>query len=354
MEGVAWDLATGLAPMAEVHVLTTTVPGHGAQFVADGVHVKTISGTKPGRYSPAWWVKTALWSQASHYNAVLSVSAGASSMARFNRSPRYVFQAHGTAFSELLALLAGKPRLWPLKALRLAYWDLVDRSTYKLVDAVVPVSDIVGGKLKQSRYSRTWDKTEFAVIANGVVTPPNLLPDSAARSRFGLSAEDAVVVTVSRLVRQKGVDRVIEAIVTSTPDTKLLVVGDGPESRTLRAQAAAAGVADRVVFSGHLDKAGVGQALRISDAFIFPVRDAQREGLPLAVLEAIACGLPVVVPKDSTWDADLVPCLRFTDVSDPTTLSAEIAASVAAERVTLPSVYTHESMVGRYKDVLGF
>ncbi|WP_224167561.1 glycosyltransferase family 4 protein [Arthrobacter sp. StoSoilA2] len=353
MEGLAWDLAKELSRSSEIHVLTTTVPGRSAQFESDGIQVKTLPGTRPGRYSSKWWVKTAFWRQARDYDAVLSVSAGASSMVRLNRSPRYVFQAHGTAFSELQAVLSGKPRLWALKALRMSYWDAIDRGTYKLVDAVVPVSGVVGEKLNHPRYSRARAKTEFAVIANGVLTEPTLASDGSARKRFGLAAADDVVVCVSRLVRQKGVDRAIEALAASSADTKLLVVGDGPESGALREYALYAGVSDRVVFTGQLDKDGVHDALRAADAFVFPVRDAQREGLPLAVLEAIACGLPVIVPKDSDWDTDLVPCLRFTNVADPRTLSRAIADAVAAERVTLPAIYTRESMVASYKSILG-
>ncbi|MFN3648012.1 MAG: glycosyltransferase family 4 protein [Armatimonadota bacterium] len=92
----------------------------------------------------------------------------------------------------------------------------------------------------------------------------------------------------------KGTDLVIRAlpeIARSFPKVTFDVVGDGSGLSDLGELAKQLGVAERVRFHGRLDQLSVLARLKEADLFCFPTRS---EGFPKAVLEALACGLPVV------------------------------------------------------------
>jgi glycosyltransferase involved in cell wall biosynthesis len=137
------------------------------------------------------------------------------------------------------------------------------------------------------------------VVPNGVdvdVVPStvNARPD----------AGDAVrLLFVGRLVHQKGCDVLLDALarIRHLPFT-LDVVGDGPDREALQTQAKAAGIAGRVTFSGWVARERIGDHFRAAAAFALP---SHIEGMPNALLEAMAHALPVVA-TDVPGSRDLV------------------------------------------------
>jgi len=126
------------------------------------------------------------------------------------------------------------------------------------------------------------------------------LDGSRVRTRFGLTGRP-VIVCVSRLVRRKGQDRLIEALPgvrQSVPDAALLLVGAGPYEKGLRALAAKHGVSDDVVFAGGVSFPELPEHYAAGDVFAMPCRTRRGgldvEGLGMVYLEASATGLPVV------------------------------------------------------------
>jgi phosphatidylinositol alpha-1,6-mannosyltransferase len=120
------------------------------------------------------------------------------------------------------------------------------------------------------------------------------------RRRYGLG-EAPVVVCVSRLVARKGQDqliRVLPEVRRRVPGTRLLLVGQGPDEKRLRRLAAAAGMADAVVFAGGVPLPELPEYYAAGDVFAMPCRTRvggmDVEGLGIVYLEASACGLPVV------------------------------------------------------------
>ena len=104
--------------------------------------------------------------------------------------------------------------------------------------------------------------------------------------------EPARMLLVGRIVHQKGVDLLIEALAGLRDLAwELEVVGDGPRRETYKAQAAAAGLQGRVRFAGWLTGEALGQAYGRANLFVFPSR---HEGMPNVVLEAMSSGLPVI------------------------------------------------------------
>jgi len=124
------------------------------------------------------------------------------------------------------------------------------------------------------------------VISNAVVVP-GVPPEPVALPPF----DGWTLVTVGRLAFWKGVDGIIRAL-TDLPDVRLVVVGDGPEGRSLRSLAASLGVANRVLFAGRVPAENVGAYTRAADVFI--LNSTLVEGMPIAVLEAMTLGVPVI------------------------------------------------------------
>jgi glycosyltransferase involved in cell wall biosynthesis len=108
-----------------------------------------------------------------------------------------------------------------------------------------------------------------------------------------------VIGTVKTLTPKYGIDVLIRAFARLTasglrPDAHLLIVGDGPERPALEALAVASGVAPRVQFIGAVGHAQVPQWLQRMDIYVAASRD-DSESFGVAVLEASACAVPVVV-----------------------------------------------------------
>jgi glycosyltransferase involved in cell wall biosynthesis len=80
------------------------------------------------------------------------------------------------------------------------------------------------------------------------------------------------------------------ALVSRRPDATLELIGDGPQTPRLRRLAADLELGERVRFRGRLSQAAVADALRSADAFVLASRS---ENLPVSLLEALCCGLPV-------------------------------------------------------------
>ena len=113
-----------------------------------------------------------------------------------------------------------------------------------------------------------------------------------SRERLGLRPDALVLATVARFDPVKRLEVLLRAmplLAARVPEAQLLIVGDGPERDALHALARALAPGDRVVFAGALPDAA--RVLPVVDLYVTASR---REGLPLAVLEAMACGLPVL------------------------------------------------------------
>lgn len=112
------------------------------------------------------------------------------------------------------------------------------------------------------------------------------------RGELGLSPATRIVCTVGRLIPDKGqayLVRAFAAIAAERPGVHLVLVGGGPEESSLRAEAETCRISDRVHLLGpRADAVGI---MKASDVFALP---SLEEGRPIALLEAMACGLPVV------------------------------------------------------------
>ena len=176
-------------------------------------------------------------------------------------------------------------------------------------------------------------KIRIVVIPNGVDVE-NFSKEysygelSELADRLGIKPGEKVITSVSRLVPKNGIDILIEAfhVLNSKfkiQNSKLLIIGDGPEKKNLELQISNLKLIGNVIFAGSVNHTDLPKYLKISDVFVRPSRS---EGLGSAFLEAMVAGLPVI----GTKVGGIPDFLKnketglFTKVDDPEDLAEKI------------------------------
>jgi glycosyltransferase involved in cell wall biosynthesis len=173
------------------------------------------------------------------------------------------------------------------------YQALADRLLSGRTDGAIAVSRSTREFLVKERFV---PEDRVRLIWNGApleeFAPVSRERALAVRRELGLPEDALVVGTIGRLNAQKGHRFLLEAaarLLSSRPDTRVLVAGDGDLMDDLREQAATLGIAERVVFAGH--RPDVPDLLGALDVFCI---SSLYEGTPLALFEAMAAGKAVV------------------------------------------------------------
>jgi glycosyltransferase involved in cell wall biosynthesis len=130
---------------------------------------------------------------------------------------------------------------------------------------------------------------KITVLRNGVDLQAFRMKDrEALRANLGLKG--FVLASVGLLIERKGHHFVIEAL-ARLPDATLLIAGLGPDREQLESLAARLGVGDRVRFLGNIDQPALCDVYNSADALVLA---SSREGWANVLLEAMACGTPVI------------------------------------------------------------
>jgi glycosyltransferase involved in cell wall biosynthesis len=215
------------------------------------------------------------------------------------------------------------------------------RATERLGESTIAVSGAVADRL------RAWGIPDerITVIPNAIDAQefrhdPALR--HACRARLGIAADALVVGGVGRMVPEKRFERLILAV-RDVPGATLLLVGDGPFRKVLEDFAVEQGIGTRVVFTGAVEHTR--EVLCAMDVFASP---SDQETFGLAVLEALAGGLPVlyaVCPPLSEWAGPIPGARRLSGHPGalPRTLRAELASvqERGQARLPVPDVVAH-------------
>ncbi len=196
------------------------------------------------------------------------------------------------------------------------------RATERLGRVTIAVSEPVAARL------RAWGvRPERVTVIPDGIDPDALAFDAGLRARaraeLGLWPSERVVGAVGRLDAGQRFDVLLRAM--AGLDATLLLVGDGPQQAALEELAAGLGLADRVRFTGEVTD--VRPLLCGMDALAAP---SAQETFGLAVLEALACGLPVVYgscPALEALAAGAAP-RAVRGAADATELRVELAAAL--------------------------
>ena len=138
-------------------------------------------------------------------------------------------------------------------------------------------------------------RKKFVVIPSGVNLHRfmNARVDAAAkRAELGLPPEGPIIGVVAELDPRKGHRYLIEAmphVIKGHPDARLLIIGQGPLKAELEAQTRGLGLEKAICFTGHRED--VPELLNLMDVFVLP---SINEGMGRVLVEAMACGRPVV------------------------------------------------------------
>ncbi len=165
---------------------------------------------------------------------------------------------------------------------------------------------------------------------------------AAVRREFGMTRR--TLGSVGHLIERKGHHHAIRAL-ASLPETDLVIAGAGPEREALEKLAAQTGVIDRVRFLGLMDQQRLSRLYSALDALVLA---SSREGWPNVLLEAMACGTPVVASR--VWGIPEVVAAPEAGVLMPSVDERGVQAGVSSLFRELP----HREATRRYAEGFGW
>ncbi len=187
-------------------------------------------------------------------------------------------------------------------------------------DAVVAVSNYTKGKIIR-HYSVDADK--ISVVHNGV--DPY---DVTAMLRSKLSDHYKIVLFLGRITVQKGPDwflKTAKQVLRRDKEVMFIVAGSGDMERSVIMEAAALGIADRVIFAGFRRGDDVARLYQMADLYVLP---SVSEPFGITVLEALQHRTPVIVSKQSGV-AEVLPDAVQVDFWDTRKMADEILRVVS-------------------------
>jgi len=205
---------------------------------------------------------------------------------------------------------------------RLAY-----RYLYPLADGIVCQSQAMADDLAEGFGV---SRNKLAVLANPIDIPASFANCSGKSTLFPQESWPRLIA-VGRLSPEKGIDLLLGAmpgVLDEYPRAHVAILGNGPETSSLRHLAVELGVGDAVSLAGHRDD--VREGFAAATLFVQPSR---YEGMPNALLEAAAAGLPIVATPSSQGVCDLLkgaPGTWLTPAITAESLAEAILQALAA------------------------
>jgi len=207
-----------------------------------------------------------------HAHSHLFFSTNVCVLARILNSAPLIVTSHG--------LISASAPAW----LNTLYKQTFSRATFRIADHIICYTDIE----KENIEKLGIDPGKISVIHNGVDTTlftPEIPEKTAGKKQ---------ILWVGRFVTGKGVEYLIEAfshVREKIPGTHLVLVGEGPEKTAIEEKIRILHLQSSVTLIDYLDNAELPGMYRDSDLFVLP---SLMEGVPRTILEAMACGVPVV------------------------------------------------------------
>ncbi|MGQ3100596.1 MAG: glycosyltransferase family 4 protein [Sphingopyxis solisilvae] len=194
------------------------------------------------------------------------------------------------------------------------------------------------------------------LIRNGIDTAAYGAAPSVAIPGLDRRADEVVIGTVAGLRMVKDLPRLVRAVAALPTHIRLAIVGAGPERDAIAAEAAAVGISDRLVLPGFM-----AEPARWIGHFDLLALSSQSEQAPIAVIEAMAAGLPVVSPDVGDVAAMVAPDNRRFIVGDEAGFRAALAEVAAdpdlrtrigtANRRVAVERFDESSMVAAYENL---
>lgn len=209
---------------------------------------------------------------------------------------------------DLLSRIAGKwakvPKIvctiampvegFDVKIVRKFFYRLADRISERYVDAFLVVSNTLYRLLTESRGISS---QKVIRVYNGIEVDQYTAKEknSGLLKEWGIPTMAKVVGSVGRLVWQKGYKYLIKAmpkVLERFPETRLIVVGEGPLKKELEMMARELKIDEMVIFTGARED--INEVLSCFDLFVIP---SVNEGFPIVTLEAMAMSKPIIATR---------------------------------------------------------
>ncbi|MBI2400018.1 MAG: glycosyltransferase family 4 protein [Deltaproteobacteria bacterium] len=248
---------------------------------------------------------------------------------------------------------------WINASSKMSFYTRLDKFFLRRFDAIAAVSDAVKDELLAAGI----DPRKTVVIGNGISLEKFRQPSADkedVRAALGIPPNVFVAGTVGRMSPEKGYDILLQAareVLKKKENCFFLFVGDGPQKQALEEQSRSLGIGGRVIFAGK--RSDIPEMLSAMDLFVM---SSHTEGQPMALLEAMAAGKPVVstsvgdVPKilDKGKAGLLAPpadslglAAAILRVLDDPALAGRLAASALRN---VEENYSSKKMAAEYRD----
>lgn len=176
-----------------------------------------------------------------------------------------------------------------------------------IINIVNPILIADAKKVSQTLMSKMIFGKNIMTISNGIDTKKFKIGNkNKARNFLDLPINAKIIGSAGRLEYVKGHDILLNAMTLLDPEIHLAIAGQGTEKENLCSLALALGLSDRIHFLGRIDE--MNAFYQSLDIFCLPSR---QEGMPLAPLEAQACGIPSVVTNVGASTETLYPELKL-------------------------------------------
>lgn len=207
-----------------------------------------------------------------------------------------------TVYGTLAAYMKGKnlkvvSHVRGLNRTRTLRRKLFNRALFRRISRIIAVSNAVRDDIMRTNFISSPGKV--VTIYNGIDVKAFMDSDltrEEARTQLGLSGKDAFVYgTVGRLAETKGQEVLLRAfarVYEKYPKSWLIITGKGRLESKLKALSAELNIHEHVVFLGY--RTDILEVLKAFDVFVLP---SIAEGLPGALLEAMATGIPVIASQ---------------------------------------------------------
>jgi glycosyltransferase involved in cell wall biosynthesis len=222
------------------------------------------------------------------------------------------------------------------------YTRLLYRLLYRHADRVICQTRAMADDLAR----------ELRIGENRLAVLPNPVDVDEIRNAFGESSDPWTgpgphLLAVGRLSREKGFDLLLRALVTvrqQIPSADLVIAGAGPEEKALKAQCRELGFQSAVHFAGHIDH----PSAYFHGASLF-VLSSRHEGLPNALLEAAAGGLPLVSLPSSDGVVNLLRGQPGTWLASEVSAAALAASLLKALNSLNPRQRFAHPFIGQFR-----
>lgn len=235
-----------------------------------------------------------------------------------------LIHSHGKGagvYGRLVARMHGLPAVHTFHGIHFEGYRAAARVAYLAIERGLArwtriVINVSRAQEREGIALRLFTPTQSRVVRNGIDAAgltATALDRRNARLALGLTPSAPVVGCAARFDPVKQLDVLLEAVAGIKDDTvRVVLVGDGPETPRLVELARTLGLASRALFPGE-----VVDAAKLFPAFDVYAAPSRKEGLPLAVLEAMALGLPVVASDIAAHREVLGDSAGLVDASPP-------------------------------------